>query len=99
MSLLPPRKRKGQPTATSGGNGGNLPPSVIMPVIDDCIIRNVAPDYELTKLTGLKVSTVYKHAALGTFPPQVKITGRASGWRWSQVKQWIDGKRDWRAAQ
>lgn len=97
MSLLPPRNRKGQPTATSGGNNGNLPPS--LPVIDDRIIRNKKPDYELSKIVGLAVPTIYKHEALGTFPPRVKITGKSSGWRWSQVKQWIEGKRDWRAAQ
>ena len=92
MSLLPPRKRKGR-YATSGGN--NPPPSPILPVIDDRIIRNIEPDYELSQIVGLKQSTIYKHAAAGNFPRQVKITGRASGWRWSEVKQWIDGKRDW----
>lgn len=86
MSLLPPRKSKGQPTTTSGGN---LPP------IDDRIIRNIAPEYELSQIAGLKPSTIYKHAASGSFPPPVKITGRATGWRWSQVKQWIDGRREW----
>lgn len=94
MSLLPPRKRKGQQTTVTSGSS-NPPPSPILPVIDDCIIRNTKPEYELTQIVGLKVSTIYKHAAKGSFPPPVKITGRASGWRWSEVKQWINGKRDW----
>lgn len=93
MSLLPPRKRSTrQPTTTSGGN---LPP---LPPLDERIIRNVEPDWELSKITGLKKSTIYKHEGMGTFPPRVKITGKSSGWRLSQVRQWIEGKRDWRAA-
>lgn len=93
MSLLPPRKR----AAKSSNAVSTTTMQSSMPAITDRIIRNVPPERELEQITGLKPSTIYKHIALGTFPPQQKITGKSSGWRLSEVNRWLSGERNWKA--
>jgi prophage regulatory protein len=39
--------------------------------------------------TGLSRSTLYRKISDGSFPRQVKIGDRSSGWRESAVNQWI----------
>ncbi|WP_447763340.1 helix-turn-helix transcriptional regulator [Sphingopyxis panaciterrae] len=39
--------------------------------------------------TGLSRTTIYRKIAEGTFPRQVRIAVRSSGWRESQLEQWI----------
>lgn len=104
MSLLSQRKRKLKPVVWPEkpiepkqevvADNSQRP---LIPVLDDRIIRNIKPDWELSIITGLKKSSIYKQEILGTFPKRIKITGRSSGWRLSEVKQWIEGKRDWGA--
>lgn len=39
--------------------------------------------------TGLKRSTVFARVASGTFPAQIKLGSRASGWVADEVYDWI----------
>lgn len=39
--------------------------------------------------TGLSRSTLYRKMAEGSFPRQLKISVRSSGWRESEVERWI----------
>lgn len=39
--------------------------------------------------TGLTRSTLYRKIDEGTFPRQVRISTRGTGWRESEVKRWI----------
>lgn len=86
MSLLPPRKPKAVPTIPQ-------PESVnIIPVVTDRIIRMK----EVVHISGLALPTVYKQIAKGTFPPIVKITGRASGCKASDINRWLAGERNFK---
>jgi prophage regulatory protein len=40
--------------------------------------------------TGLSRTTLYRKIAEGTFPHQVRISQKGSGWRASAVETWID---------
>ena len=39
--------------------------------------------------TGLTRSTLYRKIQLGTFPKQVQIAARCTGWRESAVAEWM----------
>lgn len=45
---------------------------------------------DVCKKTGLPRSTIYARIKQGTFPPQLKLGVRASGWRESDLDSWID---------
>ena len=47
---------------------------------------------EVTTLTGLSQSSIYKQIRLGLFPKCVKLTSRATGWDSEAVQAWIDEK-------
>lgn len=47
---------------------------------------------EVEKLVGLRRSALYKLIAEGKFPPPVRLTRRAVGWRSGDVQAWIDGR-------
>jgi prophage regulatory protein len=86
MSLLPPRKPKALAPVQQ-------PESVnIIPLVTDRIIRMP----EVMYISGLALPTIYKHMALGTFPPKIKITGRASGCKASDMNRWLDGERNFK---
>jgi prophage regulatory protein len=51
----------------------------------DCIVRIRA----VLERTGLSRSTVYRKIQEGTFPQSVKLGKHASGWRESDVNQWV----------
>lgn len=40
------------------------------------------------ELTGLSRSTLYRKIKGGTFPHQVQLSARCSGWRLSDVRSW-----------
>lgn len=44
---------------------------------------------EVKLITGLSASSVYRGAANGTFPKQIKLGERSSGWIKSEVEQWL----------
>ena len=39
--------------------------------------------------TGLSRSTLYRKIQTGTFPKQVRIATRCTGWRESAISEWI----------
>lgn len=41
------------------------------------------------EVTGLSRSTLYRKMAAGSFPKQVKISDRCTGWRQSAVNEWM----------
>jgi len=47
---------------------------------------------EVSNITGLSSSSIYKQIRLGEFPPSVKITKRASGWDAGAVDDWVAAK-------
>lgn len=48
--------------------------------------------------TGLSRSTVYRKIADGTFPRQVSISTRGTGWHESTINQWIHDPAGWQSA-
>lgn len=45
---------------------------------------------DVIKMTGLSRSSIYDLISKDTFPKQIKLTSRSSGWLESEVQQWID---------
>lgn len=45
--------------------------------------------HEVTKLTGLSRSSIYKQIKLRNFPTGVKITDRSTAWPSNEVEAWI----------
>jgi prophage regulatory protein len=44
---------------------------------------------EVTAMTGLSRSSIYLQIKKGTFPVQVKLSTRSSGWLWSEINRWL----------
>lgn len=44
---------------------------------------------EVSKVTGLARSTIYKYVSEGTFPKPVSLGDRCVGWLESEVQGWI----------
>lgn len=44
---------------------------------------------EVTAITGLSRSSIYLQIKKGTFPVQVKLSTRSSGWLWSEINRWL----------
>lgn len=44
---------------------------------------------EVKQITGLSGSSVYRAVAKGTFPRQIKLGERSSGWVASEIEQWL----------
>ncbi len=47
---------------------------------------------EVSEITGLSPSSIYKQVRLGLFPKQVKLTSRATGWNSKSVEKWVSNK-------
>jgi len=47
---------------------------------------------EVTKVTGLARSTIYKLISEDLFPKQIKLTKFSSGWIKSEVDHWIEDR-------
>lgn len=47
---------------------------------------------EVKLITGLSGSSIYRGAASGTFPKQIKISERSSGWLRSEVDEWLNNR-------
>jgi prophage regulatory protein len=47
---------------------------------------------EVKKLTGLSRSSIYLMIKKRTFPAQLKLSMRSSGWLLSEVKKWVDDR-------
>jgi len=44
---------------------------------------------EVKRICGLSRASIYGAVKLGTFPPPVKLTGRASAWVKEEVDAWV----------
>lgn len=44
---------------------------------------------EVSEMTGLSRSSIYALIKKGSFPAQVKLSIRSSGWLWSEVRGWL----------
>lgn len=44
---------------------------------------------EVTRLTGLSRSSIYRLESIGKFPARVKLSESASGWRAEEVQDFI----------
>lgn len=47
---------------------------------------------EVEKVCGLKRWTIYKMVKSGEFPGSYKLGERASGWKESEIKEWLDSR-------
>lgn len=47
---------------------------------------------EVTRLTSLSKSSIYRLESIGQFPARVKLSESASGWRAEEVQAWIAGR-------
>jgi predicted DNA-binding transcriptional regulator AlpA len=61
-------------------------PVASMPKVVDRIIRAK----EVQDLTGLSRTTLWRMENREDFPRRVGLGGNLVGWRWSEVRQWID---------
>ena len=48
---------------------------------------------DLTSLLGIARSTIYGLIAAGRFPAPLRLTGRARGWRLTEIEKWIDERQ------
>lgn len=44
---------------------------------------------EVIALTGLSRSAIYAAVKLGTFPRQIKLSARSSGWLKGEIVKWL----------
>ena len=54
---------------------------------------------DVTKMTTLAKSTIYKFIADGTFPKQVSLGGNCVAWREEEVLDWMNDKVEQRDSQ
>ena len=50
--------------------------------------RRIVRRDEVSRLTGLARSTIYKKVAEGSFPAPIRLGARSVGWRLSDVIAW-----------
>jgi prophage regulatory protein len=47
---------------------------------------------EVIEITGLGRDTIYRYIRDGRFPPQRRISQRASAWREDEIRAWVDSR-------
>lgn len=47
---------------------------------------------EVKLITGLSASSIYRGSAKGTFPKQIKLTERSSGFLQSEISKWLQNR-------
>jgi prophage regulatory protein len=55
-------------------------------------VDRIVRDPEATEITGLSRSRRHELAAVGKFPKKVKLSERASGYRYSELMQWLESR-------
>ncbi|MFP3616132.1 AlpA family phage regulatory protein, partial [Paraburkholderia sp. SIMBA_050] len=55
------------------------------------VIDRIVREKELLAICGFSRSTLYEKRKRGEFPSPVKLGRKATGWKLSDVKAWIDG--------
>ncbi len=48
--------------------------------------------HSVLELTGLSKSSIYQLIAQGKFPPPVKLSRRAAGWKFTEIQNWINSR-------
>lgn len=56
--------------------------------------NNIIRKPEVSKITGLPHSTIYRLIKQGTFPAPIKLGERASGWFLNEVEEWINSRKE-----
>ena len=46
------------------------------------------------ELTTLSVSSIYRLMKQGTFPKQIKLAERSSGWFFGEINDWLEKKKN-----
>jgi prophage regulatory protein len=64
-------------------------------------IANLPPEAllrlpEVIALVGLCRASIYARAAKRSFPPPIKLTAHASGWRLGDVRKWLADPTGWK---
>lgn len=54
---------------------------------------------EVIALVGLCRASIYARAAKRSFPPPIKLTAHASGWRLGDIRAWLADPTGWRPEQ
>lgn len=49
---------------------------------------------EVVQMTGLCRGSIYRLIKIGQFPKQVKLSERASGWRESDLNDWLESRKE-----
>lgn len=58
--------------------------------------RRIIRRDEVSQLTGLARSTIYKKVSEGSFPPPVRLGTRSVGWRLTDIDVWLQApERQW----
>ena len=55
-------------------------------------VNRILKQPEVSRVTGLSRSSIYRLEALGQFPLRVKLSEAASGWRSDEISAWIDSR-------
>jgi prophage regulatory protein len=61
-------------------------------------VNRILKQPEVSIITGLSRSSIYRLEALGQFPLRVKLSESASGWRSDEIQAWIDSRPRAKAA-
>lgn len=48
---------------------------------------------ELSDLLSVSMSTLYRWIANGELPEKIRLGGRAVGWRYEDIQQWLQSKK------
>ena len=55
-------------------------------------VKRILKQPEVSLVSGLSRSSIYRLEALGQFPSRVKLSESASGWHSEEVQAWIDSR-------
>lgn len=56
------------------------------------VVKPILKQPEVSRVTGLSRSSIYRLEAQGQFPSRVKLSECASGWHSEEVQAWIDSR-------
>ena len=78
------------------------PPMLFSRSLPNSSPTNATPAFyrlnDVTRITALSRSTVYRRIAEGRFPQPVHLGGRASAWSSAALQAWIDDPQGYRRA-
>ncbi|MDR9417202.1 MAG: AlpA family phage regulatory protein [Gracilimonas sp.] len=78
---------KGTLATSSNEKEGIIPPKVeqIKPRDPDSIIR----PKQLSELLSVSSTTLWRWESKGKLPKRIKLAGRAVGWRYGDIQEWL----------